>query len=108
MAVDLTGTYFSAMEAKIAAKFDETDVFPRSAAAFRSMLRQYGIAFDSLRDPWGRPYEVAFRQSISPMEQVTLYDYSEYNGMPERRAEKTMKSVKLSVLEVRSVGEDGR
>ena len=37
-----------------------TGQFIREAASLKSELRQEGIDFDALRDPWGRPYQLEF------------------------------------------------
>jgi hypothetical protein len=37
-----------------------TGQFIREAATLKSELRQEGIDFDTLRDPWGRPYQAEF------------------------------------------------
>jgi hypothetical protein len=101
------GSYFSATEAKIAPILESAPEFPATSDQFRVLLTRSGIDFDSIRDPWGHSYYLAFRDDEWFTDQVQLYTYAEYNGAPEQRKQITPVKQTTRVAEIRSLGEDG-
>jgi hypothetical protein len=105
---EFRGTYFSAIEAKIDQILKAAPEFPSTEAEFRALLAKSGVDFDSLRDPWGRGYYLAFHDDASFTDQVQVYTYAEYNGAPEERKQVTPVKQTRRTIEIRSVGDDGR
>jgi hypothetical protein len=104
---EFSGSYFSSTETRIDRILETALEPPATTDAFRALLTQSGIDFDSLRDPWGHPYYLAFRDDQSFTDQVQLYNYAEYKGAPEERKQVTPIKQTTRVVEIRSVGEDG-
>jgi len=104
---EFSGSYFSAIEARIDRILNAAPEFPGTAEAFRGMLSESGVDLDSLKDPWGRGYYLAFRDDESFANQVQLYTYAEYSGVPEDRKQITPVKRTQRTAEIRSVGEDG-
>lgn len=46
---------------KLQARYDKTYEHPVDEAALRRILRESGIDFDAMRDPWGLPYRAEFK-----------------------------------------------
>jgi hypothetical protein len=105
---ELRGTYFSAIEAKVDQLLKAAPEFPTTEAEFRALLAKSGVDFDSLRDPWGRAYYLAFHDDESFTDQVQVYTYAEFNGAPEERKQVTPIKQTRRTIEIRSVGEHGR
>jgi hypothetical protein len=104
---EFAGPYFSAIEARIDRILNAAPDFPATSDAFRALLASSGLDLNSLRDPWGRAYSVAFRDDQSFSDRVQLYTYTEYNGAPEERKQSTPVKHTRRIAEIRSVGEDG-
>jgi hypothetical protein len=104
---EFSGSYFSAVEARIDRIVNAAPEFPGTAEAFRALLSESGVDLDSLKDPWGRGYYLAFRDDESFTDQVQLYTYAEYNGVSEDRKQITPVKRIQRTAEIRSVGEDG-
>lgn len=105
---EFSGFYFRALEQRIERLLGTGgQEFPASADEFRSLLARNGIDFDSLRDPWGRPYSIALRDQRSFTDQVEVYTYAEYNHPPEDRKQITPVRQTIRLVEIRSDGTDG-
>lgn len=104
---EFRGSYFAATQARIDGILQAAFEFPSTPDAFRALLSRAGIDFDSLRDPWGHPYSLAFRDDERFTDQVQRYTYAEFNGAPEERKHITPIKQTTRVIEIRSVGEDG-
>jgi hypothetical protein len=52
--------YAAAIKRAVERYHTRTGGFIRDAAALKSELRNEGMDFDALRDPWGRPYDLGF------------------------------------------------
>ena len=108
VAAEFRGTYFSAIEAKVDQVLKAEPEFPATEAELRALLAKSGVDFDSLRDPWGRAYYLAFHDDASFTNQVQVYTYAEYNGTPEERKQVTPIKQTRRTIEICSVGYDGR
>lgn len=104
---EFSGSYFSAMEARIDRILDASLEFPATAEAFRTLLSNSGVDFDSLRDPWGHAYYLAFRDKESFTDDVKVYTYAEFNNPPEDRKLVTPVKRITRTVEIRSQGADG-
>ncbi len=105
---ELQVTYFSEMESTMERLLRSVPELPGSEGALRSVLSRGGIAFDTLRDPWGRPYYSAFRDEPAFTDRIRTITYAEYNRGPEERKQITPVKVTTRVVEIRSVGEDSK
>ena len=104
---EFRGPYFSATEARINRTLEAAPEFPATPGEFGELLSVAGIGFDLLRDPWGHPYYLAFRDDQSFTDQVQFYTYAEYNRAAEERKQITPTKQTTRVVEIRSVGADG-
>lgn len=104
---EFSGFYFRSAEWKIEQAIFAQTGFPKDEADVRRRLRQGGIDFDSLRDPWGRPYYMSFSTEDSWGDDVETYSYAEYHRPVEERKVATPVKRHLLVLQIRSVGADG-
>jgi hypothetical protein len=104
---EFSGYYFAATEAKIGRILQAAPQFPATPDAFRALLSQSGVDFDSLRDPWGHAYYLAFRDEERFTNDVRIYTYAEYNGSPEERKQLTPIKQTTRIVEIRSTGSDG-
>ncbi len=107
VAAEFNGPYFSAAESRVDRILNTAPEFPTTPEGFRALLSNSGVNLDSVRDPWGHPYFVALRDDESFTDQVQLYTYAEYNGVPEDRKQVTPVKQTRRIAEIRSVGEDG-
>ena len=106
-AVEFSGFYFRAEERRIRQAIFANPSFPKNEADVRTRLRAGGIDFDSLRDPWGRPYYIALSTEESWSDHIETYSYAEYQRPAEERGLITPIKRHFVVLQIRSAGEDG-
>jgi hypothetical protein len=66
-----------------------TGKFIRDADTLKTELRQEGIDFDALRDPWGQPYGLAFGVNQNKF-QVMVRSRGPANGLSPKRGEDTL------------------
>ncbi len=104
---EFDGPYFSVIEARIDQMVNAAPEFPNTPEAFRALVSGSGMDLDSLRDVWGHAYYLLLRDDESFADQVQLYTYAEYNGVPEDRKQVTPIKQTRRIVEIRSVGEDG-
>ncbi len=106
-ASEFSGYYFRSANRRIGQIISGWPTFPQNEAEVRTLLQRGGFDFDSLRDPWGRPYSIAFSTQDYWSDGVEVYSYAEYKHPVEER--KQIKPVKLHVLvlQIRSAGKDG-
>ena len=104
---DFSGRYFASTAAKIGLVIDAAKVFPRTTDELQATLLAGGFDFQSLRDPWGRPYYAAFRTEETYTDNVQIYSYSEYQGVVEERKKITPVKRTMLLVEIRSPGDDG-
>lgn len=104
---EFSGFYFHGAEHKIGQAIFAQSGFPKDEAGVRSRLRDAGVDFDSLRDPWGHRYYIAVSTEDFWSDNIEIYTYAEYQRrIEERRAVTPVKRHSL-VVQIRSAGADG-
>ena len=92
--------YFGELRTQISAALTEyskrTNKFPQSDQELNQALRGLGKSFENLRDPWGNPYERAFRNQPIYTDREALRT----NNTPVRQT--------LGILVLSSIGPDAK
>ncbi|PYS37237.1 MAG: hypothetical protein DMF71_18935, partial [Acidobacteria bacterium] len=96
------------IDAALIAYFKKNSRIPQSDADFNAALTQSEISRDELRDPWGRPYYVTFKQTAVYGNRVNIYSYASYGEKPKEKTELTPVTQQLDFIYLRSDGEDGQ
>ena len=103
--------YFEETSARINAAlnlaYSRDRVFPESQEQFEKILRDSGISWDQLRDPWGHPYYATFRQEEMYADDVDMRTYQMYLGRRVQHTTITPVTRQMNFLYIRSAGEDG-
>jgi hypothetical protein len=104
--------YFNETRAKIDAAltshFKSSSRFPQNETEFIDALRQAGVEWDNLRDPWGGHYYTGFRTEARYTDRVTIQSYAKYNETPKERTEVIPLTRQVNFIYVRSAGADGK
>lgn len=104
---EFSGYYFRSSERELERAIFTPAGFPKDEADVRARLRDAGIDFDALRDPWGHPYHIALSTEDSWGDDVEIYTYAEYRHSAEQKKSITPVKRHLLVLQIRSAGADG-
>jgi hypothetical protein len=103
--------YFSDTNAKIDAAlgkvFKDTQAFPEDADELTQGLQNFGISWDSLRDPWGHPYYAVFRQDAVYADRINVETYENHVGKAGQHADLVPVTRQMNYVYIRSAGEDG-
>jgi hypothetical protein len=66
--------------------FELAQEFPEDFDQFKSILQSDGIDWDKLRDAWGQPYKVEFKNDFHYADNMTIESYAEHvEGEVQRR-----------------------
>ncbi len=87
--------------------FQTAKVIPQDVDQFRTALKNAGIDFDALRDPWGHPFYTLFRQETRYSDDITVENNQEYLGMITKRKVIAPVTKTLNWIYVRCAGPDG-
>jgi hypothetical protein len=77
--------------------------FPDNLADFQKVLSDHHIDWNSIRDPWGHPYEVVFGLEASYADRIAVHTY----GQPQTTSQ-TPVTRKSRTLRIFSNGPDGK
>jgi hypothetical protein len=104
--------YFAEPRAEINAALTEnlnrTKTFPQSDRELRQALRGLSNFFDSLRDPWGRPYYSTFRTQSIYTDRVQFENRGNFGEAPSLRRKITPVTQTVGFVVVRSMGPDAK
>jgi hypothetical protein len=105
--------YFHEPEARIDAalqKFAESAKhFPADDAEFRKALQANDIDWNTVKDPWGRSFNVTFRQQSRFADHVEVKNVQVFGSTElQQRVEITPVTQTLRVIALYSTGEDGK
>ncbi len=104
--------YFTKVEAKIyeilSAYIGKTKSYPADEKAFKKVLREGGMDFDSLRDGWGRPFYLEFNNLERFTDRVEIQTTSLPGDKLEQRFVITPVTQKTANFQIRSSGETGK
>jgi hypothetical protein len=87
--------------------FRQTKTIPQDLELFRTALKNAGIDWDALRDPWGHPYYTLFRQQTGYSDDIVVENNQEYQGTISKRKVITPVTKTLNWIYLRSAGPDG-
>jgi hypothetical protein len=86
---------------------EENHQFPQNTEELQKALQNAGIAWDSLKDPWGHRYYATFRQEAMYADQLTVERYAE-RGQPQAEHTRVVPVTRqMNWLYIRCAGQDG-
>ena len=104
--------YFAETELALTAAVDKYTArmkrVPGDESEFKTALRESGINWESLRDPWGRPLTASFRTKQYSANKVDITNYETF-GIKDQRQKIRLTPVTqtLRIISINSNGEDG-
>src|SRR5208337_333679 len=78
-------------------------LFPDTLADFQKVLSNHGIDWNSIRDPWGHPYDVVFGYELSYGDKVAVHTYGQTQTTSKTPVTRKSKTIRLV-----SSGPDGK
>ena len=90
------------------AYFKSNAQIPQNENDFQAALTRSGVKLDELRDPWGRPFYVAFKHDAIYGNRVTIYNYAKYGEKSKEKTELTPVTQHVNYIYLRSDGADGK
>jgi hypothetical protein len=104
--------YFAEPRAEITAALNDnlnrTKTFPQSDRELRHALRGLSDFFDSLRDPWGRPYYNTFKTQAIYTDRVQFENRGNFGAAPSLQRKITPVTQTVGFVVVRSMGPDAK
>ncbi|HEX7332006.1 MAG TPA: alpha-2-macroglobulin family protein [Pyrinomonadaceae bacterium] len=104
--------YFAVVRAEIntvlADHLNRTKTFPQSERELRQALRGWQKFFDSLRDPWGRPYYRTFKTQSINTDSVRVENRSIFGQAPSPHTSVMPVTQTVRFIGVRSMGADAK
>lgn len=107
-AIDYFAEARKQIDAALALYLEKTAKFPQNETELREALREAGIELGALRDPWGHPYYVTFRQEARYADRVIVRSYAAHEAAAKQRTETTPVTQQIGLVFLRSAGEDGK
>jgi hypothetical protein len=102
--------YFDPTRTKMNAVLDryyhDASRFPQNKNDLDEAFRMAGIELDSLRDPWGHPYYVTFRNEARYTDAVTVQTYADYQAGQKMTIHPVTSDINF--IDIRSPGPDGK
>ncbi|MDX6405428.1 MAG: hypothetical protein QOH70_2883 [Blastocatellia bacterium] len=105
--IDYSADVQAKIDSALVGYFKTTSQIPQGEAAFRTALESSGVDRAELRDPWGRPYYVTFKQNAIYGNRVTIFSYATYGEKAKEKTELTPVTQQINYIYLRSNGEDG-
>ena len=100
--------FFAGIERKINNLQSTVKTAPQDESAFRSLLKSAGVAFDDLRDGFGRPLYININRSSRYWDKISLETVRDYdNDRTTERRSVTPVTQQLIEFDIRSLGRDG-
>ncbi|MDX6556959.1 MAG: hypothetical protein QOF72_8 [Blastocatellia bacterium] len=105
--IDYSADVQAKIDSALVGYFKTTSQIPQNEAAFRTALESSDLDRADLRDPWGRPYYVTFKQNAIYGNRVTIFSYANYGEKAKEKLELTPVTQQINYIYLRSDGEDG-
>jgi hypothetical protein len=104
--------YFADLRARIEAALTQDlkskNRFPQNDLGLRDALRNSGAPFESLRDPWNRPYYATFKTQSFYADRVRIENRGNFGESAITRTETTPVTQMVALINLRSTGPDGK
>ena len=93
------------MNAALDRYYHDTDRFPQNEKELSSAFGAAKLDWQSLRDPWGHPYYVTFRQEARYSDTVNVQTYADYQAGQHTTIHPV--TSEINFIDIRSGGPDG-
>jgi hypothetical protein len=87
--------------------FKDTHSFPKNTEQLEMSLKNSGISWSALRDPWGHPYYATFRQDAVYADRIGIETYESHVARIGPGAQIVPVTRQMNYVYIRSAGEDG-
>jgi hypothetical protein len=87
--------------------FQQSKAFPEDAEQLQKALRNSGIHWNELKDPWGHPYYATFRQEARYADSIMVESYESHEQKDRQHTSIVPVTRQINWVYIRSAGEDG-
>jgi hypothetical protein len=91
----------------LAEQLGQTQSFPENIDQLRVALRNAGMNWDSLKDPWGHPFYAVFRREARYSDDIIVESFEGASEQTVQHKNVTPVTQHINWLYIRSAGEDG-
>lgn len=96
----------SRLQAAVTKYLEVTKKFPSDDAELRNALRDAGVEFNKLRDPWGRTYYTTFKTQQVYADQTRIENRTVYGQSATKQVRITPVTRTIGLIDLRSLGPD--
>jgi hypothetical protein len=105
--IDYTAVMMYSLDTALTRYAEESHRFPQNEEELQKALQNVGIAWDSLKDPWGHRYYATFRQDAMYADELTVESYADYQQPHPQHTRAIPVTKQMNWLYIHSAGPDG-